>query len=154
MGANSRMMRSRGKSKRRQQRLVWEVLSVFVIPLVHLCSFSPLVHAELIHQLPPRHPISVTAHCASPPLASQSTAPRTDHHKPTTEPVCCSLMGAQKGCVIRPVQMKLFPVLLPFQLPFDSGSSVWTVSHHGVSQMLPTMRNNSPLYLLHTLLLI
>ena len=69
---------------------------MFVISLLQLCTFSPGVHADLVHQPAHAHHTATTEHCA-PPKASRSTEPLTPHHQSTTEPVCCGLMGAQKG---------------------------------------------------------
>lgn len=153
VGVNSRMTSSSERARKRRRRLMWEVLSIFVISLLQLCTFSPRVHADLIHQPAHAHHISATEHCASPPLASQSTAPLTEHHKPTTEPVCCSLVGAQKGRIVVSVQSEFLPVLWPFHLSFDSEPSAWRVWRQGVIQTLYTLHCPS-LYLLHTLLLI
>lgn len=154
MGANRRMTNSSGRATRRCKCLTWEVLSVLLISFLHLCTFSPRMHAALIYQLSSAHRASVTGHCVSPPLASQSTAPLTEHHKPTTEPVCCSLMGAQKGRVVSPVQAEWLPVWWSLYLPFDAEPFAWRVSHNCVIQTLPASFHCPSLSLLHTLLLI
>lgn len=154
IGATSRMTNSSGRATRRCKCLTWEVLSVLLISFLHLCTFSPRMHAALIYQLSSAHRASVTGHCASPPLASQSTAPLSDHHKPTTEPVCCSLMGAQKGRVVSPVQAEFFPVLWLFQRSFTADSFAWRVSHNGAIPTRTPSHCYLSLYLLLSLLLI
>lgn len=147
-------MTSTRRATKRRRRLTWEVLSVFVLSFLHLCTLSPQVHAALMSQLPRADRVSATGHCASPPAASHSTTPFTDHHQPTTEPVCCNLMGEQKGRVVSPVQAEFFPVLWLVHRSFTAESFAWRVSHNCVMQILPLTRHCPSLYLLHTLLVI
>jgi hypothetical protein len=148
------MTSSRRRATRRRRRLTWEVLSVFVLSFLHLCTLSPQVHAALMSQLSRAERVSATGHCASPPAASQSTTPFTDHHQPTTEPVCCNLMGAQKGRVVSPVQAEFFPVLWLFQRSFTADSFAWRVSHNGAIPTRTPSHCYLSLYLLLSLLLI
>lgn len=154
VGAKSRfMMNSSERTRRRHQRLTWEVLIAFVIPLLELCTFSPDVHADLVRQLLHAHHTAATGHCGSPSLASQATAPLTDHHKSTPDTVCCRVMRAQQGRVASPVQIGGAPLLSLVSLPFDRESYSWGECHHYFMQVLHPLRPPS-LYRLHTLLLV
>jgi hypothetical protein len=58
------MTSSRRRATRRRRRLTWEVLSVFVLSFLHLCTLSPQVHAALMSQLSRAERVSATGHCA------------------------------------------------------------------------------------------
>jgi hypothetical protein len=148
------MTSSSRRATRRRRRLTWEVLSVFFISLVHLCSFSPLVHAELIRQHFVPQDISETAHCASPPRAAKSEAPHPHSPSSTSEPVCCSLMGTQKGRVVSLVQAEFFSVLWLVHRSFNAESFAWRASHNGAIPTRTPTHYHLSLYLLLSLLLI
>lgn len=147
-------MTSKRRATKRRKCLTWEVLSVFVLSFLHLCTLSPQVHAALMSQLPRADRVSATGHCASPPAASQSTIPFTGHHQPTTEPVCCSLMGAQKGRVVSSVQVEFFSVSWLVHRSFTAESFTWRVSHNGAIPTRTPSHCYLSLYLLLSLLLI
>lgn len=115
---------------------------------LRLCTLSPLVHADLIHQAA-QTSRSTPGHCSSPAPAPQTAKGPTR----TTAPLCCLLESGHKATRASGPQSAFLPLLVQTLLP-----PVAEVRAGGV-YLLHLMRTSypspsPPRYLLHAVLLI
>src|SRR5262245_35704475 len=112
------------QSQQRQRSRSVTVLLCFASYLLNLCTLSPHVHAETLHQGGQARQ-APSGHCSSMAPSAQVPAPFAPNPQQTPEPLCCELRGgANKTIPVSSVELdipSLFPLTL---LPLDTDESV------------------------------
>ena len=145
------MASNRMRAGKRQESLSWGLVSFLAVYFLSLCTLSPLVHADLLHQAVQAHPTSA-GHCSFPPSAPKTENPPSTDQQRTTVPVCCKLMATHnKATSASLVQTNASPLLFLTLLPSRSGTFAWRMNQLHFVRALHSS-HSPPLYLLLTVL--